>query len=290
MAKIMGTNNKEFCTFIISHGRPNNVITYRTLNRQGYTGSLFIVLDNEDKTADEYIANFGEESICIFNKKEVASRIDQGDNLNDLRTTTHARNACFDIAEEKGFKYFLVLDDDYGEFKFRVNHNLEHPTGFFTLKNTADKVFNRLLNYYKSIPALSIATSQGGDWFGGETNFNKQPKRKCMNSFFCSIDRRFDFFSRLNEDVNTYMGLGNKGNLFLTIPLIQLDQVQTQVNDGGMSETYLDNGTYQKSFFTVMYGPSYTDIKYMGRTNKRLHHRINWKTAVPVIIEEKHKK
>jgi len=28
----------------------------------------------------------------------------------------------------------------------------------------------------------------------------------------------------------------------------------------------------------------------MGRTNRRLHHKVNWPFAVPMIIEEKYKK
>lgn len=282
--------NKDFVAFIITHGRPDNVITYRTLERQGYSGPLYLVLDDHDKSIDKYISKFGKEKIVVFNKQEIANTTDQGDNFNDLRTTTHARNACFNIAKELGYTYFVVLDDDYEEFKFRVNHEGKHPVGHFTVKNTLDKVFNSILNYYKSVPFTSIATSQGGDWFGGESNFGKPPKRKCMNSFFCSIERPFKFVSRLNEDVNTYMTLGTIGNLFLTIPLIQLDQKQTQKTSGGMTETYLDNGTYQKSFFTVMYCPSYTKINLMGRTQKRLHHLINWKSAVPVIIDPKYRK
>lgn len=280
----------KFCVFIISHGRPNNVVTVRTLKRQGYTLPFYIVIDNIDKSKNEYIKNFGTDLIKIFNKQEVANKTDQGDNFNDLRTTTHARNACFDIAKDLGYKYFLVLDDDYGEFKFRINDKKEHPVGKFTVKKSLDLIFLKILDYYKSCNFTSIATSQGGDWFGGETNFGKKPKRKCMNSFFCSTDRPFKFISRLNEDVNTYLVNGAKGKLFLTIPLIQLDQLQTQSNEGGMTETYLDNGTFQKSFFTVMYCPSFTNINYMGRTNKRLHHSIKWKNAVPLIINEKYKK
>jgi len=42
--------NKDFAVFILSHGRPNDVITYKTIIKQGYTGKIFIILDNEDNT------------------------------------------------------------------------------------------------------------------------------------------------------------------------------------------------------------------------------------------------
>ena len=49
----------NFAVFILTHGRPDNVITYKTLQRQGYTGPVYIIVDNEDKTIDLYRKNFG---------------------------------------------------------------------------------------------------------------------------------------------------------------------------------------------------------------------------------------
>lgn len=51
---------------------------------------------------------------------------------------------------------------------------------------------------------------------------------------------------RINEDVNTYTNLGRCGELFMTIGAVQLGQKQTQKNSGGMTELYLDSGTYVK--------------------------------------------
>lgn len=279
----------NFCIFIISHGRPNDIITLKTLNKAGCTLPTFIVIDNEDKAATEYWEKY-QNQLHVFDKKHYASLVDQYDNLNNLRTTTHARNFCFDLAEKLGYEYFLVLDDDYGQFKMRINSKLEHPNGKFLIIKNINNVFLKTLEYFKSSNFASICYSQGGDWFGGETNFNKKPKRKAMNSFFCSTKRRFWFVSRLNEDVNTYMALGKKGLVFLTIPFIQIDQQQTQKTKGGMTEAYCDGGTYVKSFYTILDRPDCTEINLMGRTNNRMHHLISWKNAAPVIIKEKHKK
>lgn len=279
----------KFCIFIISYGRPDNILTLKTLKKAGCLSPIFIVIDNHDKTREKYYNNFGEDNIVFFDKDYYARLVDHYDNFWDLKTTTHARNACFDIAKKLGYEYFLVLDDDYTEFKMRINHKLEHPTGRFLIIKNIDKVFNATLKYYKSCKFTSICYSQGGDWFGGETNFNKIPKRKAMNSFFCSTNRRFWFISRLNEDVNTYMTLGKKGSLFLTIPFIQLDQQQTQGTKGGMTDAYVGGGTYVKSFYTILGRPDCTKIITMGRINRRLHHSIKWDNAVPCIIDEKYK-
>lgn len=287
MNTFMKTNN-ELVVFIISNGRPDNIITLETIKKAGCEFEVFIIIDNEDIYADRYVANY--KNVIVFNKKEYADKVDNFDNTGSLRTTTHARNACFDIAEKLGYEYFLVLDDDYTRFKFRIDVNLNHPASCPNMKKSLNNVILKTLEYYKKTNFTSICFSQGGDWFGGNENFNKKPKRKAMNSFFCSTKRRFWFFSRLNEDVNTYMVLGTTGNIFLTIPFIQLDQLTTQKNKGGMSDAYLKSGTYVKSFYTVMCRPDCTVVNFMGSTNKRFHHLISWKFAVPLIIDEKHKK
>lgn len=39
----------DFCAFILTHGRPDKVLTYRTLRRAGYTGNGFCVSLTPDK-------------------------------------------------------------------------------------------------------------------------------------------------------------------------------------------------------------------------------------------------
>lgn len=289
--------NKDFVAMILSHGRPNDVYTYKTLKKCNYTGDIIIVIDNEDKTVDQYKKNF--KNVVVFNKQKIANETDQGDNLNDLRTTTHARNAMFKIAKYYGYKYFIQLDDDYTDFRWRfiMNKYITDLTKEYKCDGrfeNLDFLFDLLIDFYKTINAKSIAIAQGGDFIGGEgcgmISSYERMSRKCMNSFICSVDRPFQFISRLNEDVNTYLSLGARGDLFLTLPYVGLEQKQTQATSGGMTETYLDNGTYQKSFFSVMYCPSFVKISLMGFKNQRLHHNVNWNTAVPKIISEKHKK
>lgn len=114
----------DFCAFILTHGRPDKVLTYRTLRRAGYTGKIFIVVDDEDKTRHQYMAEFGEQ-VLVFSKADIASRFDEADNFCDRRSIFYARNACFDLAKLVGCKYFIQLDDDYHEFQFRVDRNYD---------------------------------------------------------------------------------------------------------------------------------------------------------------------
>ncbi|PAN79904.1 hypothetical protein CIW69_01415 [Enterobacter cloacae] len=275
----------DFCAFILTNGRPEKVYTYNLLKRSGYTGKIFIVIDDEDNTRDQYLEKFGE-MLLVFSKKEIASRFDEADNFGDRRSIFYARNACFELAEKVGCNYFIQLDDDYKEFQFRVDKNLDRT---YRLIDNLDDVLSAMLDYYISIPATTIAMAQGGD-FLGDSNNAAWLKRKAMNSFICSTDRPFAFMGRINEDVSTYATLGRRGALFMTVGAVQLLQQQTQKSGGGMTELYLASGTYLKSFYSVMHAPSCVKISLMGSTHKRIHHQVSWNNAAVKILHEKHKK
>jgi len=278
----------DFCVFIISNNRPNKVLTYDTLKKSGYTGKIFLVIDDQDKTVNQYKKTFS--NVIVFSKQKQIKNIDQMDNFNYQRSTGYARNKCFEIAKNLKYKYFIVLDDDYrGLYYRKVKKN---KLAVVNIKNM-DIVFNSLIKFLKNTPTKSIALAQGGDFIGGVENVFAVKgglKRKAMNSFVCSTDKPFKFFGGLNEDVNTYLVLGKKGYLFFTTHLASLKQKQTQKINGGMSEAYNKNGTYVKSFYSVLCSPSSVKIYILNTNHKRIHHSIKWKNAVPKILAERYKK
>jgi hypothetical protein len=280
---------KDFCVFILTHGRPESVFTYSTLKRSGYTGRIILLVDNEDKTFDQYKAKFGDE-VVQFDKLAISKTFDQADNFNDRRAIIYARNASFQVAKKLGYKYFIQLDDDYRYFQYRFDERLRYNPKM--LRNL-DHVLGLLLKFFIDSKADSFAIAQGGDFIGGEDSDMAQMialKRKCMNSFICSTERPFKFVGRINEDVNTYTHLASKGLLLFTTNQVSLGQMQTQTNAGGMTDLYLDSGTYVKSFYSVMFQPSSVRIGIMQSKNPRLHHVVNWKTTVPFILRESVKK
>ncbi len=279
---------KNFAAFILTYGRPDNVKTYKTLKRFGYTGKIYLICSTDDDEVVKYKEKY-KDQVVVFNKNDV--KFDSADNFKDKRVIVYARNACFKIAKDLGYKYFIQLDDDYTDFSYRFDNKFIYKDGRGYI-NKVDDIFDAILNYYKKIPAKSIALSQNGDWIGGkQSNWAKvlTPKRKCMNSFFCSTDRPFKFSGRINEDVNTYTRLGTVGDLFFTIPNVSLKQTDTQSSKGGMSDIYLQSGTYIKSFYSVMFNPSSVKVGMLNTEKSRLHHKINWNNTVPKIINEKHK-
>lgn len=279
----------NFVAFILTHGRADNVMTYKTARKAGYTGRIVLVLDDEDEQLEQYFAIYGKENCYVFNKQKY---VESTDNImkGSRGVIVYARNACFDIAEELGYKYFIELDDDYYEFSWKFDER-----GRFKQRHILNLnfVWRRMLEYFLSCPFDTLAMAQCGDFVGGKENQLARTigtKRKAMNSFICSTDRRFQFIGRINEDVNTYTMLSTQGKIFLTLAQVVLNQEMTQTNKGGMSEAYWDEGTFQKSFSSVVVCPSAVKMGMMGNINRRLHHSVQWKCVTPMIISEKWKK
>lgn len=286
--------NYNFAAFILTHGRAGSVKTDVALRAAGYTGKIFYIVDNQDKQIKQYVKTYGDQ-VIVFDKVKAAKITDAGDNTQKLNSVVYARNKCFDIAKKLGLDYFVQLDDDYGTFRYAINNKGKYITSN-TKTDRLDNLINISLEFLINSKFNCVAWAQGGDFIGGEGSglisryYNNKLLRKVMNSFFCDTLKPFNFIGRMNDDVNTYVTGGIKGKLFCTIANVRLEQGETQAESGGLTEMYLESGTYVKSFYTVMMAPSCTKICEMGNIHKRLHHKIDWKKCAPVIIKEEHKK
>ena len=284
-----------FAVFILTHGRADNVVTHKTLRSDGYTGKIYLVCDDEDKQIKQYIKLYGKDSVIVFNKQEAIDATDSGDNFKKRNSVVYARNISFKIAAELGLTHFWQLDDDYTEFDYSTNEELSYITSNNRI-GKLDDVLTAMIEFMDTTPFHSIAFSQGGDFIGGEacTLLTKMRKdeiyRKVMNSFLFRVDRPVQFMGRINEDVNMYVEYGRRGYLFITSPQVRLQQKVTQQNSGGLTEIYLDLGTYVKSFYSVMYAPSCVKIAEVGTGDRRIHHQISWRHTVPKILDESHRK
>jgi hypothetical protein len=278
----------DYVALILTHGRPDRVFTLDALKRSGYTGPWLLVVDDEDEQLGEYESIFGRERVVVFSKRDIAEQFDQGDNFADRRCIVYARNAAYDIAKEHGYRYFIQLDDDYLAFRYRFDERMRwaNRQDDSTLIRDLDAVWGLMFDYFEQAPAFSsIAMSQGGDYMGGAIGQEQiGTKRKAMNSFFCDTERRVWFPGKLNEDVTVYSALQRRGTIFLSLLQVWLDQAYTQSNFGGMTDIYRGQGTYVKSFYTVMNCPSAVKVYLMPSAHARLHHRVSYNACAPKIL------
>jgi hypothetical protein len=279
----------DFACFILTNGRPDNVLTVHSLEYAGYTGKWYLVLDTDDPTADRYRARYGADRVLTF-EKEDHPPFDLGDNGGTKRVIIYARNATDALARQLGLSCYLQLDDDYTFF----GHRYQIDDGPLLGKQARylDDVFDAFLAFLDETGALTVALSQGGDHFGGAAGavWKSGLRRKAMNSFFVRTGRPVPFVGRINEDVNTYVTLGMRGEQLWTVADFYLVQSPTQGTPGGMSGTYLDTGTYLKSFYSVMFCPSAVSVAAMGSVAPRIHHRVDWAHCVPKVLPERYRR
>ena len=280
--------SRKFCIFILSHGRADNVKTIKTLKKYNYSGDIKIIIDNTDKNQERYQELYGD-MVYVFDKYKAAETTDTLDNFGKMNIVVYARNTCHEIAKELGYTHFLVLDDDYTSF---VNRYEEKGVLKSVDVSRFDNICEIYCDFLDESGALTVAFAQGGDFIGGKGSsvWTQGVLRKAMNAFFMRTDRPFKYMGTTNEDCNAYCLLGSRGGLFFTTRDVMLNQTETQRNSGGLTDIYLEQGTYVKSFYSLMVMPSAVSIRPMGNKHMRLHHNVNWNKCVPKILDEKYKK
>lgn len=277
----------DFAVFILTHGRPNHIPTVAVLERGNYTGRLYLLIDNEDDCEEEYRQNYGEK-VVVFDKEKYFQTADTMDTTGKREAILFARLAVFDVAKELGVKSFLMLEDDFVYIGIRyVENNMFRAY----LKMNLDDLFESMVEFLYESGALTVCFAQGGDFIGGPNeNFAKRLSRKAMNSFFCRTDRPIDFRGTMCEDVVAYTTLGSRGQLMFTTMECMVCQKQSQGLDGGMTETYKETGTYQKTFYPVMSMPSAVKVSSIRDKWERVHHVVAWRYCVPLVLNERWKK
>lgn len=286
---------EDFCVFILSFGRSNRVLTYDCIFKESkkFSQDVYIVCSDDDADLHNYIDRFGDK-VVVFNKEALRKYIDTADNFNKMGVILYARNICWTIANKLGYRYFVEFDDDYNLFSQRY---IEHVDKQDFLRQRPMQDIDYLckihLDLLKTTPCRTIAFSQNGDYIGGAGNGDHARgwKRKAMNSFFCDTEKPFLFGGSVNEDVNYYTYSGRLGVLNFSMYGYSLNQSQTQSNSGGMTDQYLESGTYVKSFYSVIFSPSCVRISTMGNPGKekRIHHSVIGEKCYVKVLDEKYK-
>ena len=108
------------------------------------------------------------------------------DNFGNKACVVYARNAVWDFAKKLGLKYFIVCDDDYTMYCFRIDENQCYRTNI-QIKDM-DSVFSAYIDFLNKSDIDTVCFSQDGDFIGGFSNpiisGGYKPYRKMMNLYF----------------------------------------------------------------------------------------------------------
>ena len=146
--------------YILSKGRPH-CATARTLIDIGYPAEVTIVCGDDDETIQDYVDNFGEERIVVFDKDEWWSRCDMMDAYGRSKASgiSPVRNFIIELARKQGHDRCWELDDDFVKFCMLDSKGRSHKiTDGQRLYDELDKVedFGRMVG----IPIVGIAMNE----------------------------------------------------------------------------------------------------------------------------------
>ena len=281
----------KYAVFILTHGRPDKQITAKTLRKGKYTGKIYFVIDDQDETGEEYKKLYGDK-VIVFDKKEWLKKTDTMDTEERMDVVVYARNAVYEIAKNLGYRYFIVLDDDYKNFQHRWTEGEKLLTKEAV---NLDKLFDVSFRFLVDTGMKCFGWCQGGDFIGGAESprVKNRVVRKIMNTYFLDTENPVTFKGTTNEDMVASLYHGQMGDVILSSIDMMIVQERTQKQAGGLTQAYLDYGTYTKSFYALMMNPSCVKIAEMGDPKSghyRWHHRIAYLNSCPCIISERWRK
>lgn len=104
--------NKSFAIFILSHGRPHDIITLSALKKANCTAKTYIIIDNEDTTASEYIKLYGDR-VIQFDKTEYAKSVDTAAEHLETNNIPYGINTNFNVFKAIKPNYLKISLDGY---------------------------------------------------------------------------------------------------------------------------------------------------------------------------------
>lgn len=281
---------EDFAVFITTHERPKNQKTLDWLLHSGYTGKYYLVIDDADKAADEYIGRYGPDKVLMFDKLKYWEELDTMCIKRHLAAVLYARQFVEDAADEMGLKAFLVMDDDISGFTARMLRN-----GKMQRRKSinADGFINAYVSFLTEGGFASICPGTQNLYIQKEKTAEKFP-RKGSNAFFRNVAIPIKWKSAMNEDIITCVEYNRVGVMMCTATPIccESQNAGTGKQEGGMHQTYKDMDAFERAFYAVIADPSRCYVKAKKTKSGTAELRIarNWAGGDPCILSEKWRK
>ncbi len=278
----------SFAVFITTHERVESMTTYDTLRKCGYTGKIYIVVDNEDTQLQRYLNRY--DDVLVYNKQLQFDKCDKVIDTTQKASVTYPRNAVEEYAKHFKLDTFMVCDDDIVGFRYRwVEGNTVKS---LAMNGGLDRVFELYSDY---ILAHDIAVTSFVHmlfYMSGVHNLNKRisEQREIIQLFIRNTKFDLDWKGVMRQDMLTNTLTSKVGYIWWALPFITYDarpMNETGENNGGMKETYDNINEYQRSFLGVITTPSCLKI---GGANGRIKMQWDKSKAYPMIISGRYRK
>lgn len=279
---------KKFAVFILTHGRPRNQLTVKSLHNVGYTGEWYLVLDDQDETYDEYVEEWGTDRIIVFNKDYFIRNTDTGLRTPVPKFAVFARNAIEHIAKTRGYDAFMMLDDDITKFRIRLPYGDSLKS--YPINGQFDAIIEHAVDFVLSGDIACMGLGFCNLYIGGVENFNKENPRQrlCAEAFIRNTSYPINWRLNMVEDLITSIDAAMSGAVWFQFLPIQCEiRMSEGAVDGGNSDVYRMIGMYRISFMPVVAYPSSNAVK-LGK--KSWISTTTPDKCVPKIISSRYRK
>lgn len=278
----------NFAVFITSHGSPFNIPSLKAIRDSGYTGAVYIVVDNLDETLSDY--ELLDEQVIVFDKMHYVHTLDIGmSTINpQLSAVLYARAAVEDIARQMELKYFMVMDDDlYG---FRYRYPVDNKLRSYPVENIECLIYN-YIEFMNVSNSICLSFANDGSFIAGVDAILSgkiMERRSCHTIFLRDTEKEFDWKFAMNEDYISSLLYANTGQLMFTLPFVQRTiRGMNNRSSSGMYDAYKNSTEFQRAFYNTVACPwTCKPTMYKG------HYvvRVNKDSAYPKIISAKYQK
>lgn len=243
----------DFAVLVLTHGRAHDQVTFHELEKHGYSGKTYLVIDDLDEQRPEYERLYGD-SVIVFDKREYAKRVDTMTTEDELRSVVFARNAAYDIADDLGLSYFAMFDDDLYLFKFRY---VIGGVLTYSYVSDFDALFDSMVGFLETTGVTSLNIASSGSLIGGAQGiYGRGMGWNVTGACVVRKDSPLRFVGILNEDFNAVLLGANVGQSTLEVYSITKDTPCRGTNGGGNNEIYNDNERYVREFYSMIVHPS----------------------------------
>ena len=276
---------RKFAIFILTHGRPHNQLTLETLRRLGYTGKIYLVVDDQDETFSEYMETY--KDVAWFNKDVFIGRTETGLSSPEPNFAVFARNAIENIALCNGYDAFMMLDDDITNIRVRVPDNGVLKS--YSPKGCLDEIIDLCVEYVITKKVACMGLGFCNLYIGGVDNFEKENPRQrlCAEAFIRNTDYEVKWRLNMVEDLITSVDGAIKNQVWFQFLPLQVDiRMSEGVVDGGNSDVYRKLGKFKVNFMPIIAYPSSNIMRY----GKDWAVTTTPESCVPKIISSSYRK
>lgn len=271
--------------FIITHQRADKQLTLKMLESCGYSGRVYLVVDDMDGQIVEYRKRYGDK-VLVFNKKRYAESVDTHINKFGMSSALFARNACVDMAKDMRLKFYFVCDDD-----IRWTYFKDARTGKMVTTKITDMegILSGLVKFMENTSVHAVAFADNGAYIGGVNSEVRKGVKYTLTKFMLyRTSNPVEYESIIWEDqASCYRDLG-KGKIDFSIMFLSAATPPNEKASGGCSEMYRQSTDYMNPFMVLLGRPDCVTITPGKRGKFRM--RTKQSALHPMILNEMHRK